>query len=100
MPSFMNPFVDMEPGRNMTTAELVTALRLDVAAEQEAVSTYMAHAGATDHALAKEVLIDIANEERVHTGELLRLIQLLTKDEDKLLAQGKDEVEEMRKKVK
>jgi rubrerythrin len=94
----MNPFVDMVPERKMTIAELVTALRLDLAGEQEAISTYMAHVGATDHPLAKKVLTDIADEERVHTGELLRLIQILTKDEDDFLAQGKNEVEDMRKK--
>jgi rubrerythrin len=65
----MNPFVDMEPGRKMTTASLVTALRLDLAGEQEARRcTYMAHAGAPTTPWLIEVLIDIANEERVHTA--------------------------------
>ena len=94
MASFLNPFVNMSPGRNMTTSELVMALRLNLAAEEEAVSTYMSHAAATDHVLAKKVLIDIADEERVHAGEFLRLIQILTKDEDGFLAKGRGEVDE------
>jgi rubrerythrin len=55
----------------------------------------MAHAEATDNPLVKEVLIDIANEERVHAGEFSRLLQILTGDEDELLAQGAEEEDEM-----
>ena len=95
MASFMNPFVDMVPERKMSIAELVMALRMDMAAEEEAINTYIAHAEATDHVLAKKVLKDIADEERVHAGEFLRLIQLITKDEDKFMAKGKKEVDEM-----
>ena len=97
MSSFMNPFVDMVPGRKMSVAELVMALRMDMAAEEEAINTYIAHAEATDHVLAKKVLKDIADEERVHAGEFLRLIQLITRDEDKFLAKGKKEVDDMGK---
>ena len=34
-------------------------------------------------------------EERVHAGEFMRLIAILTGDEDKFLAKGKKEVDEM-----
>ena len=79
----------------MTHEELVRAMRLNVAAEEEATFVYMAHAEATDHPLAKKVLIDIANEERVHIGEFNRLIQILTGDEEQFLAEGAAEVDEM-----
>lgn len=95
MPQFSNPFVGNVPDRKMTLEELVRAMRLNVAAEEDATSLYMAHAEATDHPLAKKVLIDIANEERVHVGEFNRLIQLLTGDEDKWLADGAAEVDDM-----
>ena len=55
----------------------------------------MAHAEATDNPLAKAVLMDIANEERVHVREFNRLIQILTGDEDTLFAKGATEVDEM-----
>jgi len=55
----------------------------------------MAHAEATDHPLAKKVLIDIADEERVHVGEFMRLLDILSGDEAKWLADGRDEVDEM-----
>ena len=95
MPEFLNPFPGMVPDRKLTLAELIRAIRLDLAAEHEAVHLYMAHADATDHPLAKKVLIDIADEERVHVGEFARLISILTADEDKLLAEGAEEVDEM-----
>ncbi len=95
MPEFVNPFSGKLPDRKLTIEELVRAIRLDLAAEHEAVHVYMAHADATDHPLAKEVLIDIANEERVHAGEFSRLLQILTGDEDKWLAEGAEEVDEM-----
>jgi len=95
MPEFLNPFSGKLPDRKLTLEELVRAIRLDLAAEHEAVHLYMAHAEATDHPLAKKVLTDIANEERVHAGEFARLLQILTGDEDKWLEEGVKEVDEM-----
>jgi len=95
MPEFINPFSGKVPDRKLTLSELVRAIRLNIAAEHEAVHLYMAHADATDHPLAKAVLIDIANEERVHAGEFQRLLEILTGDEAKLMAEGKEEVDEI-----
>lgn len=95
MPEFLNPFSGRVPDRKLTADELIRAIRLDLAAEHEAVHLYLAHAEATDNLLAKKVLIDIANEERVHAGEFGRLLSILTGDEDALLAEGAQEVDEM-----
>jgi len=95
MPEFANPFSGMVPERKMTNDELIRALRLNIAAEHEATTTYMAHAAATDHPLAKAMLIDIANEERVHVGEFARLIAILSGDEDVHLRKGALEVDTM-----
>ena len=95
MPEFLNPFSGTVPDRKLTLSELIRAIRLNLAAEHEAVHLYMAHADATDHPLAKEVLTDIANEERVHAGEFQRLLEILTGDEQKWTAEGKAEVDEM-----
>jgi len=95
MPEFLNPFSGTVPGRKLTEGELIRALRLNVAAEEEAIHLYMAHADATDHPLAKKVLIDVANEERQHVGEFQRLIQILTGDEDEMLRSGAREVNEI-----
>lgn len=95
MPEFTNPFSGKVPDRQLTMGELIRAIRLDLAAEHEAVHIYMAHAEATDHPLAKKVLMDIADEERVHAGEFARLLSILTGDEDALLAEGAQEVDDM-----
>lgn len=96
MPEFVNPFSGKVPDRLLTMQELIRAIRLDLAAEEEAVHLYMAHAEATDHPLARKVLIDVANEERVHVGEFSRLLEILTDGEETMwLAEGASEVDEM-----
>lgn len=98
MPEFVKPFSGVVPGRKITKRELTRAIRLSLSAEEEAVHLYEALADATDNALAKEVLQDIANEERVHVGEFQRLLSILLPDEDKFMADGAAEVDEMAQK--
>ncbi len=95
MPEFVNPFSGKVPDGKLTDQELIRAIRLNIAAEHEAVHLYMAHAEATDHPLARAVLIDIANEEREHVGEFMRLLSILTGDEDKWVSHGVAEVDEI-----
>lgn len=96
MPEFVDPFRGKLPDRKLTLGELIRAIRLDVAAEEEATHLYVAQAEATDNELARKVLLDIADEERVHVGEFMRLLSILTEgEEDRLLAEGASEVDEM-----
>ncbi len=95
MPEFLNPFSGMAPDRKMTKSELARAIRQNLAAEEEAVHLYQAHADATDNALAKKVLLEIADEERVHAGEFQRLLNILLGDEEQLLKDGAAEVDEL-----
>ncbi len=94
MPDFADPFSG-NVERKMTPTELIRALRLNLAAEQEAINLYQAHADATDNELAKAVLLDIADEEREHAGEFQRLLNILLDDEEELMADGASEVDEM-----
>jgi rubrerythrin len=96
MPEFLNPFPGRVPERKLGREELVRALRLDLAAEHEAVHLYLAHADAADDPLAEAVLRDIADEDRVHIGEFQRLIGILTGDEQQFLDAGAQEVENVR----
>ena len=57
-------------------------------------------AESTDHPLAIEVLRDIADEERVHAGEFLRLLRELAPDEEKFYTEGAEEVDEEIEKMK
>jgi rubrerythrin len=95
MPEFGNPFSGLAADRKLTETELIRAIRFMVAAEYEAVQLYMQLAESTDNKLAIDVLKDIADEERVHAGEFLRLLHELAPDEEKLYAEGSEEVQEM-----
>ncbi len=94
MPEFGSPFSGLANDRNLTHQELIRAIRFMIAAEYEAIQLYMQLAESTDNELAIEVLKDIADEERVHAGEFLRLLRELAPDEEKLYAEGYEEVEE------
>jgi len=100
MPEFGSPFSGLAKDRKLTKQELIRAIRFLVAAEYEAVQMYMQLAESIDNKLAAEVLEDIANEERVHAGEFLRLLKELAPDEDKFYAEGAKEVEEEIRKLK
>jgi rubrerythrin len=100
MPEFVNPFSGKVPKTPLTVEELTRAIRLNLAAEEEAVHLYQAHADATDHPLAKKVLLDIADEERVHAGEFQRLLSILLSDEEELMAKGAAEVDELAEELK
>ena len=100
MPEFCSPFSVLKNDRKLTHPELIRAIRFMIAAEYEAIQLYMQTAESTDHKLAKEVLVDIANEEREHAGEFLRLLKELAPDEEGFYAEGAEEVEEMMEKLK
>jgi rubrerythrin len=100
MPGFGSPFSGLANDRKLTDEELVRAIRFMVASEYEATQMYMELAESTDNKLAVEVLKDIADEERVHAGEFLRLLHELAPDEEKFYAKGAKEVEAQIKKLK
>lgn len=100
MPDFGSPFSGLAHDRKLTDAELVRAIRFMVAAEYEAIQMYTQLAESTDNKLAIEVLEDIADEERVHAGEFLRLLRELAPDEKNFYAKGAKEVEDEIKKMK
>ena len=65
MAGFANPFMGNVP-RKMSKAEVIQAVRGDIAGELEAMFLYDAHARATDDPVAKSVWEDIRDEARVH----------------------------------
>lgn len=100
MPEFGTAFSGMKAERKLTHSELVRAIRFMVAAEYEAIQIYVQLAESIDNQLAKEVLMDIADEEKVHAGEFLRLLHELDPEEEKFYAEGKKEVEDEIAKMK
>jgi rubrerythrin len=61
---------------------------------------YTQLAESTDNKLAIKVLKSVADEERVHMGEFLRLLREVAPDEEKFYALGAKEVEDEIKKLK
>jgi rubrerythrin len=98
MPTFGSPFSGLAKDEKISAKELIRAIRFSIAGEYEATQMYMQLAESTDNTLAIKVLTEIADEERVHAGELLRLLQELSPDEAGLYAKGAKEVEEKIKK--
>ena len=99
MPDFGSPFSGLANERKLTDTELIRAIRFMVAAEYEATQMYMQLAESTDNQLAVNVLRDIADEERVHAGEFLRLLRELAPDEERFYEEGAAEVENEIKKL-
>lgn len=95
MPEFGHPFAGSALDRKLTHEELIRALRYTIAAEYEAIQLYMQLAESTDNEKARAVLIDVANEEREHVGEFLRVLKELAPDEERYYKKGSDEVEEI-----
>lgn len=100
MPEFGSPFSGLAKDRKLTDSELIRAIRFMIAAEFEATQLYMQLSESTNNKLAIKVLKEIADEERVHAGEFLRLLHELAPDEKKFYAKGEKEVEEVIRKMK
>lgn len=94
MPDFGNPFSGLKHDRKLSHEELVRAIRFMVSAEYEAIQLYQQLAESTDNTLAQKVLYDIADEEKVHAGEFLRLLKELDPEEMRFYEEGAEEVEE------
>ena len=75
---------------NKTDDEL---LRMAIVAEQDAIVLYQLMARRVKNKKVKEVLLDVAREEKVHIGEFKGLLELLDKEEIPSEKAGKEEIE-------
>lgn len=100
MPEFSTPFAGMNANRKLTKDELIRTIRYNIAAEFEAIQLYMQLHDSIDDELAKKVLSDIANEEKEHVGEFMKLLKYLDPKEEEYYKHGEKEVEEMIEEMK
>lgn len=70
-------------------------LRLGMIAELDAVNLYEQMAALTENKHLKTILLDIAREEKTHVGEFQALLLMSDKQQERELAEGKKEVEEL-----
>jgi len=70
-------------------------LRLAIIAELDAINLYEQMASLTKSENLKEVLLDIAREEKTHVGEFQTLLLKEDSEQELELAKGKAEVDEL-----
>lgn len=70
-------------------------LRVAIIAELDAINLYEQLAQATDREDIKEVMLDIAKEEKTHVGEFQTLLLKIDKEQASELERGRKEVEEI-----
>jgi rubrerythrin len=70
-------------------------LRAALIAELDAINLYEQMADLTEDERIKKVLLEVAREEKTHTGEFQTLLLKLDREQEKELEAGKEEVEEL-----
>lgn len=81
---------------NLTDRETHRAIRDALVNEQLAIQQYENICDGTKNKHIKEVLQDIANEEKVHVGELLKLLSEFDNVESESIEEGEKEVQHLR----
>jgi len=70
-------------------------LRVAIIAELDAINLYEQMAAMTNNQKLKDVLMDVADEEKTHVGEFLTMLLKLDKKQVEELEEGRKEVEEI-----
>ncbi|TXT58523.1 MAG: Rubrerythrin [Promethearchaeota archaeon] len=70
-------------------------LRFGILAELDAINLYEQMADMTDNTDLKQVLLEVAKEEKEHVGEFQTLLLDLDKQQVEEMEEGKEEVEEL-----
>ena len=91
MPEFSSPFNGNKCERKLTKEELIRAIRFNIASEYEAIQLYDQLAESIDDKDAIKLLREIADDEKVHAGNFLKLLKILDPDESKFYEQGYEE---------
>jgi hypothetical protein len=81
----------MEPGDERDKQ----LLRLSIIAEFDATNLYERFAQITDNEDIRKVMLDVANEEKVHVGEFKALLENLDEEHADLEEEGEEETEEI-----
>ncbi len=70
-------------------------LRYSIIGELDAINVYEQMANMTENEDIKKVLLDVAEEEKVHVGEFQTLLLKIDEEQVKGLESGKEEVKEL-----
>lgn len=83
---FTDPFTGLTPERKLNREEILRALRLDLAAELDAINLYQAHIDNIDDERVREVIAHIRDEEKEHVSEFMEMINVLDPTQSQLFA--------------
>lgn len=88
MAGLSNPFPALLPGKSLSKQELTAVIRQAIVSEHDAISQYELQAEAAQDPVISKILRSIADEERVHVGELTKLLEYVDGRESELLEKG------------
>ncbi len=95
MPEFATPFRGNKFDRKLTKEELIRAIRFSIASEYEAIQLYEQLSESIDNEDAKNLLLEVADDEKEHAGNFLYLLKLLSPEEEKHYKEGFEEAQEV-----
>ena len=79
--------------KNSKKAVDMEMLRVAIIAELDAINLYEQLSATTEDEKIKEVLLNVAKEEKTHVGEFQALLLRMDKEQVEELKRGKEEVE-------
>lgn len=91
MPQFSNSFSGNILKDKLSKEELIRTIRFSISAEFEAIQIYEQISESTTNIEAKKVLEELADDEKVHVGNLYKLLEILSPDEIQKYSDGVNE---------
>lgn len=95
MPEFSTPYSVKKSDRKLTKEELIRAIRFSIASEYEAIQLYEEIEECIDNEDAKTLLDEIIEDEKVHVGNFLHLLKLLSPEEEEAYEEGYEEAQDI-----
>jgi len=89
-----NP-LEIDSRKKLDKEGVAQAIRLAIIGELDAINLYLQLAQAIEDQSIKRVLQDIAEEEKIHVGELLEVLKRIDEEQAKALEKGTREVSEI-----
>lgn len=97
MPEFSNPFQGNKSERKLNKEELIRAIRFSISSEYEAIQLYEQLAESIDDKKAQKLLLEVAGDEKIHVGNFIYLLKLLSPEEAESYGEGVEEAESLLK---
>ncbi len=88
--------IDLKKIKNSNLEKQI--LRTGILAELDAINLYEQMADMTENKIIKQLLLDIAKEEKTHVGEFQYLLLDMDKQQKNELKEGEEEVKELMEK--